>query len=227
MRAAPLAVWGHRLTPTALAECAVLDASLSHPNPTCGEASAAYVVALACLIAQPGDAAGALAAASAWAEEHAGQWMMMVHSLVRCVLGQCSCLPLFRGSFAPSCKGFGAACRGCSSSSKCWSTRLPAGQHEQEWLLANCSQHQHASAPSAHLPLPHPPTGEEVQEWLLADSQQPLESIHCLESAGVVKHAFTLAFHHLRCQTPFVEGIELTLCRVGGCGCRLETSGVS
>lgn len=72
MRAAPLAVWGHRLPPAALAECAALDASLSHPNTTCGDASAAYVIAVARLIAQPGDAAGALAVACAWAEEHAG-----------------------------------------------------------------------------------------------------------------------------------------------------------
>jgi ADP-ribosylglycohydrolase len=128
MRAAPLAVWGHRLPPATLAECAALDASLSHPNPTCGEASAAYVIALARLIARPGDAAGALAAACDWARDCAGG---------------------------------------------------------------------------------------EVQEWLLTDSQQPLESIPCLESAGFVKHAFTLAFHHLRRQTPFVDGIEQTICRGG------------
>ena len=72
MRAAPLAVWGHRLPPATLAEYAILDASLSHPSPTCGEASAAYVIALAHLIAQPGDAEGALAAACAWAEDSAG-----------------------------------------------------------------------------------------------------------------------------------------------------------
>lgn len=54
-----------------------------------------------------------------------------------------------------------------------------------------------------------------MQEWLLTDSQQPLESIHCLESAGFVKHAFTLAFHNLRRRTPFVEGIEQTVCRGG------------
>lgn len=54
-----------------------------------------------------------------------------------------------------------------------------------------------------------------MQEWLLADSQQPLNEIHCLESAGFVKHAFTLAFHHLRRQTAFEEGIEQTICRGG------------
>lgn len=54
-----------------------------------------------------------------------------------------------------------------------------------------------------------------MQEWLLSDSQQPTEFIHCLESAGFVRHAFTLAFHHLRRQTPFSEGIEQAMCRGG------------
>lgn len=73
MRCAPLAVWGHRLAPPTLAEYAALDAGLSHPNPTCADCSAAYVIAVAHLIARPGDAGGALEAACDWAERHAGQ----------------------------------------------------------------------------------------------------------------------------------------------------------
>lgn len=72
MRITPLAIWGHRLTPSRIATDAALDASLSHPNPTCAHASAAYAIAVALLVANPGDAAGALAAAITWASEHAG-----------------------------------------------------------------------------------------------------------------------------------------------------------
>lgn len=72
MRVAPLAVWGRQLPAETLADYARLDASLSHPNPACGDASAVYAIALASLVARPGDAAGALAAACEWAEAHAG-----------------------------------------------------------------------------------------------------------------------------------------------------------
>ncbi len=74
MRAAPLAVWGHQLPPATLAEHAASDARLSHPNQACCDASAAYCIALAHLIACPGDAAGALQAACTWVEEHAGEY---------------------------------------------------------------------------------------------------------------------------------------------------------
>lgn len=57
--------------------------------------------------------------------------------------------------------------------------------------------------------------GEEVEGWLLHDSCQPLESIHCLQCSGFVRHAFVLAFHHLRQRTPFVDAIRLTLMRGG------------
>lgn len=73
MRVAPLAVWGHRLSPAELADHAAADARLSHPNQACCDASAAYSIAVAHLIAHPGDAAGALQAACAWVEDHAGE----------------------------------------------------------------------------------------------------------------------------------------------------------
>ncbi|GJP49480.1 hypothetical protein CLOM_g8678, partial [Closterium sp. NIES-68] len=59
MRATPLAVWAHRLPPEAVARWAALDASLSHCNPVCRAANAAYCVAIAHLINHPGDAEGA------------------------------------------------------------------------------------------------------------------------------------------------------------------------
>ena len=72
MRVAPLAIWGHMLDPAVLAALASEDARLSHPNPTCRQASGAYCVALAHLIRRPGDAGGAVEAACGWAEAHAG-----------------------------------------------------------------------------------------------------------------------------------------------------------
>jgi hypothetical protein len=73
MRAASLAVCSHKLAPSRVAEYAAVDASLSHPNPTCGECSAAHSIAAAHLIAHPGDARGAYAAACTWASAHAGK----------------------------------------------------------------------------------------------------------------------------------------------------------
>lgn len=72
MRIAPLAVWAHRQGPEEIAAHCAADASLSHPNPACAESSAAYCIAIAHLIRHEGDAEGALAAACAWAQQHAG-----------------------------------------------------------------------------------------------------------------------------------------------------------
>lgn len=71
MRAIPLAVWGHRLEPAAVADAAAADALLSHPSEACQHANAAYVLACATLVRTAGDAAAALAAAEGWAEAHA------------------------------------------------------------------------------------------------------------------------------------------------------------
>ena len=181
MRVAPLAVWGHRLPAATLAEHAALDASLSHPNPTCGEASAAYAIALAHLIAHPGDATGALAAACSWAEAHAG---------------------------APGAAGLACMATTGSEAAPLASAPLPASAIQQDQCLpaSECCSRSRS------------PAGEEVREWLLSGSKQPLEGIHCLELAGFVQHAFTLAFHHLRQQTQFADGIEQTICRGGTAG---------
>lgn len=66
MRATPLAIWGHRLPAEVLAEWARADSCLSHPNTSCTDSVAAYVLAIAHLISHPGDSAGAIAVASSW-----------------------------------------------------------------------------------------------------------------------------------------------------------------
>ncbi|GAB4820187.1 hypothetical protein N2152v2_007233 [Parachlorella kessleri] len=80
MRAAPLAIWAHRLGDAAIAACAATDAMLSHPNRTCQDCSAAYCVALAHLIRAAGDSQGAVERAEAWCREHADpevqQWLL-------------------------------------------------------------------------------------------------------------------------------------------------------
>jgi ADP-ribosylglycohydrolase len=72
MRATPLGVCGHHLSTTELADYARQDSCLSHPNPSCWQAVAAYVIAIAHLLNHLGDRQGAFAAASAWAATHAG-----------------------------------------------------------------------------------------------------------------------------------------------------------
>jgi len=47
MRISPLAIWGHALPAEELVAYARADAALTHPHPACGDANAAYVVALA------------------------------------------------------------------------------------------------------------------------------------------------------------------------------------
>ncbi|MEZ4866125.1 MAG: ADP-ribosylglycohydrolase family protein [Caldilineaceae bacterium] len=71
MRAMPLGVWGRHLSASELADCARQDSCLSHPNPSCWQAVACYVIALAHLLNHLGDRQGALAAAKAWADQHA------------------------------------------------------------------------------------------------------------------------------------------------------------
>lgn len=75
MRATPLGVWGHRLSAQALGEYARQDSLLSHPNPSCWQAVAAYAIAIAHLLRHrddhAGDRQGAFAAAVNWATHHA------------------------------------------------------------------------------------------------------------------------------------------------------------
>ncbi|MEM7247479.1 MAG: ADP-ribosylglycohydrolase family protein [Acidobacteriota bacterium] len=67
MRCMPLAVWGHDLDDDELARVGRLDSSLSHVNPSCTDAVAAYLIAMATLL-RGGDRDKALAAAQDWIE---------------------------------------------------------------------------------------------------------------------------------------------------------------
>lgn len=79
MRAAPLGVWGARMDERGnadvdvrrLAECAIADSRLSHPNPSAADAVACYAIAIATLIRTLGDREAAFAAAESWAKESA------------------------------------------------------------------------------------------------------------------------------------------------------------
>jgi ADP-ribosyl-[dinitrogen reductase] hydrolase len=66
MRAAPLGVLAHAATAARAAEWARADSALTHPHPVCGDAVAAYVVAVADAVAH-GDARHAWSASLAWA----------------------------------------------------------------------------------------------------------------------------------------------------------------
>jgi ADP-ribosyl-[dinitrogen reductase] hydrolase len=69
MRVSPLGIFGWRLPPAELARLARLDADITHPNPVCRDASAAFSVALAHAIRTGEGAASAHRAALAWARE--------------------------------------------------------------------------------------------------------------------------------------------------------------
>ena len=79
MRAAPLGIWGHRFDDNELAYFAEQDSSLSHPNESCRQAVACYVIAISSLINQPGERKTAFERAKQWADAHANaevnQWL--------------------------------------------------------------------------------------------------------------------------------------------------------
>jgi ADP-ribosylglycohydrolase len=60
MRISPLGIFGHALPPTTLARLAWRDATLTHPHPVCGVASAVFALAIARAVAT-GDPAAAIA----------------------------------------------------------------------------------------------------------------------------------------------------------------------
>lgn len=63
MRVSPLGIWSTKCTEGAAVDAARADASLTHPNPTCQWANAAYVVAIRHLLHNVGDADGAFSQA--------------------------------------------------------------------------------------------------------------------------------------------------------------------
>ncbi len=67
MRASPLGVLAHRLEARGAAELGRADAALTHPHPVCGDATAAFVVAIAHAIDRGDGAEGAYRAALDWA----------------------------------------------------------------------------------------------------------------------------------------------------------------
>jgi len=68
MRASPLGVYAHALDTSLAAELARQDASLTHPSPVCGDATAAFVVAIAHAVRVGGGAVAAWRAAVEWAD---------------------------------------------------------------------------------------------------------------------------------------------------------------
>ena len=79
MRAVPLGIWGWNTTTDELAACARREASFSHTHQSCRDASACYSIALASLVAFPGDHVRAFTEAFRWAETEAvsevQEWM--------------------------------------------------------------------------------------------------------------------------------------------------------
>jgi len=71
MRSVPLGIWGHALPTCELANHARAESSLSHPNPSCRDAVACYAIAIAHLVAEPGDVVGAHARVVSWVAAHA------------------------------------------------------------------------------------------------------------------------------------------------------------
>jgi ADP-ribosylglycohydrolase/fructose-1,6-bisphosphatase/inositol monophosphatase family enzyme len=71
MRASPLGIWGHARPPGELARLARADASLTHPHPACGDATAAFVIAIARGIGDAASASAMYDCAAAWASAHA------------------------------------------------------------------------------------------------------------------------------------------------------------
>ena len=67
MRVSPLAIFAHALPPDAAAELAREDSALTHPNPVCRDAVAAYVVAASHAIRTGDGPAGVYGAAVDWA----------------------------------------------------------------------------------------------------------------------------------------------------------------
>lgn len=71
MRATPLGIWGHRFSDAVLAGFARQDSALSHPNQSCQDAVACYVIAIANLMRTPGDRHTAFHATRIWADANA------------------------------------------------------------------------------------------------------------------------------------------------------------
>jgi len=67
MRVSPLGVYAHAVAPALAAELARQDSSLTHPNPVCGDAAAAFVVAVGHAVREGDGPEAAFRAAEEWA----------------------------------------------------------------------------------------------------------------------------------------------------------------
>jgi len=85
MRQCPLAIWGYRLAPKALALWVRADTALTHPHPVCQDASAAFLVALAAVIRDGLDGRAAYAVAYEWDRLH-GQSPIVAAALATAAL---------------------------------------------------------------------------------------------------------------------------------------------
>lgn len=73
MRVSPLALFAHERSPVEVAGLARLDAGLTHPHPACGDATAAFAVAVAQAVARGDGARAAWLAALEWASAASAQ----------------------------------------------------------------------------------------------------------------------------------------------------------
>jgi ADP-ribosylglycohydrolase/fructose-1,6-bisphosphatase/inositol monophosphatase family enzyme len=80
MRAAPLGIHAHALAPALAADLARQDSTLTHPHPACGDAAAAFVVAVGHAIREGDGPEGAWQAAVEWAA-HSGAVRLVVEAL--------------------------------------------------------------------------------------------------------------------------------------------------
>jgi ADP-ribosylglycohydrolase/fructose-1,6-bisphosphatase/inositol monophosphatase family enzyme len=80
MRVSPLGVYAHALSPALAAECARQDSSLTHPNPVCGDAAAAFAVAVGHAVREGDGPEAALRAAEEWARG-AGAALLVLEAL--------------------------------------------------------------------------------------------------------------------------------------------------
>lgn len=90
MRAAPLGILGHSLPAAELARLAQADSALTHPHPICGDATAAFVVAIAHAIGRGTGAGAAYEAALRWAREN-GASAAVVEALDLAAVGAPDC----------------------------------------------------------------------------------------------------------------------------------------
>ncbi|MBE9127646.1 MULTISPECIES: ADP-ribosylglycohydrolase family protein [unclassified Coleofasciculus] len=73
MRITPLGIWGYRFSDRELADFAQQDSRLSHPNESCTQAVACYVIAIATLMRRLGDNKTAFERAQYWAESYGNE----------------------------------------------------------------------------------------------------------------------------------------------------------